>query len=456
MGVKAYAEILKASRDQADKNYVAAVKSAIARIELFHGQILARFRSCITGRDAKINSYEGQLKCRIESMITRYHNQLKAIASRRHCFVVSIFHKLYAGTGHANTSTAKMVEYKKKLEDEVDLLVEEFRKKVEAVVAQLKETWGCNYKCYFQIGCRGFSRRSYSRSCVRFPSPPCYSYKLTGLCAFNADWNGCAYNCLRTCPAEQKVCVFVHEKYIKEVDAKKVQYEADLDKKVIEWTNQIEEWKKSALASLKSKISCLYPKSYCGVAPTPAQIEEYRKRCEAQAKLWIESKALELTGQITALKNKILNRISSWHSTAKAYVKRVKSQFDCCVANKKTKTCTYTSNLVAKIAAQKLQLENRLKCMADQHKLQYDRFHTCAFAVDTKYDILKSEYKECVDKKVQAVIKKFEDFWKKWQPKLEEHFICGYKCTARVTTPCLRLCYNWNFCAPSISYCKFY
>merc|ERR1739838_1052700 len=45
---------------------------------------------------------------------------------------------------------------------------------------------------------------------------------------------------------EQKVCVFDHEKYIKEVDAKKVQYEADLDKKVIEWTKQIEEWKKSA------------------------------------------------------------------------------------------------------------------------------------------------------------------------------------------------------------------
>merc|ERR1739838_1139204 len=129
----------------------------------------------------------------------------------------------------------------------------EFRKKVEAVVAQLKESYRCNYKCYFQIGCRGFSRRSYSRSCVRFPLPPCYSYKLTGLCAFNADWNGCAYNCLRTCPAEQKVCVFEHEKYIKEVDAKKAQYEADLDKKVIGWTKQIEEWKKSALASLKSK-----------------------------------------------------------------------------------------------------------------------------------------------------------------------------------------------------------
>merc|ERR1739838_988567 len=128
------------------------------------------------------NSYEGQLKCRIESVITRYHNQLKAIASRRHCFVVSIFHKLYAGTGHANTSTAKMVEYKKKLDKEVEKLVKEFRKKVEAVVAQLKDSYRCNYKCYFQIGCRGFSRRSYSRSCVRFTSPPCYSYKLTGLC----------------------------------------------------------------------------------------------------------------------------------------------------------------------------------------------------------------------------------------------------------------------------------
>merc|ERR1739838_1065653 len=63
--VKAYADILKASREQADKNYVAAVNSAIARIELFHAQILARFRSCITGRDAKLKSYNGQLKCRI-------------------------------------------------------------------------------------------------------------------------------------------------------------------------------------------------------------------------------------------------------------------------------------------------------------------------------------------------------------------------------------------------------
>merc|ERR1739838_1302982 len=92
--------------------------------------------------------------------------------------------------------------------------------------------------------------------------------------------------------------------------------------------------------------------------------------------------------------------------------------------------------------------------MAKQPKLQYDRFHTCAFAVDPKYEILKTEYKACVDKKIEAVIKKFEDFWSKSQPKLKEHFICGYKCTARVTTPCLRLCYNWNFCAPSISYCK--
>merc|ERR1739838_42810 len=69
----------------------------------------------------------------------------------------------------------------------------------------------------------------------------------------------------------------------------------------------------------------------------------------------------------------------------------------------------------------------------------YDRFHTCAFAVDPKYGILKTEYKACVDKKVEAVIKKFDDFWSKWEPKLQEHFICGYKCTARVTTPCLRL-----------------
>merc|ERR1739838_521274 len=63
-------------------------------------------------------------------------------------------------------------------------------------------------------------------------------------------------------PSRTEGLRFYHEKYIKEVDQKKIKYEADLDKKVIEWTKQIEEWKKSALASLKSKISCLYPKSY--------------------------------------------------------------------------------------------------------------------------------------------------------------------------------------------------
>ena len=69
-----------------------------------------------------------------------------------------------AGTAHVNTSTAMMVEYKKKLDKEVEKLVQDFRTKVEAVVKQLEESYRCNYKCYFQIGCRGFSRRSYSRS----------------------------------------------------------------------------------------------------------------------------------------------------------------------------------------------------------------------------------------------------------------------------------------------------
>merc|ERR1739838_78304 len=68
---------------------------------------------------------------------------------------------------------------------------------------------------------------------------------------------------------------------------------------------------------------------------------------------------------------------------------------------------------------------------------------------------LKNSYKGCVDVKVGDVLAKFDAFWAEWQPQLEDHYECGYKCTVKVTTPCLNIKYNWNFCAPSISSCRF-
>merc|ERR1739838_702258 len=95
---------------------------------------------------------------------------------------------------------------------EVVVKVTAFKAKVNAAIELLKDAYRCNYRCGFNLGCR-FSRNSYSRSCVRIPTPEKTSYKLAGLGAFKVDWNGCAYNCLRTCTVAEKTPVFEETKH---------------------------------------------------------------------------------------------------------------------------------------------------------------------------------------------------------------------------------------------------
>ena len=59
---------------------------------------------------------------------------------------------------------AAMEAYYNELCDQLAIDVAAFQGEVDTAVAALKESYRCNYKCYFQTGCYGFSRKSYSRS----------------------------------------------------------------------------------------------------------------------------------------------------------------------------------------------------------------------------------------------------------------------------------------------------
>merc|ERR1712038_1703362 len=294
---------------------------------------------------------------------------------------------------------------------------------VDAAVKEMKENYRCNYKCFFQTGCFGFSRRSFSRSCVRFPTPPKYNFKFFGMCAFNADWNGCAYSCLRTCSVAEKNPTFDDQTHIDAINAKTTGYKAELAAKVAEWKKQIADWK-----------------------------------VQAQARTWIDLKEKELLAQVTCIETRITARINSWHISALAYISKIKEQFNCCVNNRNAKIISYNACLATKRSTQRAQLLKRLTAHADQHKCVFDRFYECSFSDLPEEDVFvaaKAAYKACVDQKVLDVLAKFDAFWDKMEPKLREHYCCGFKCMAKVTTPCLNLCYNWNFCAPSTRSCRF-
>jgi hypothetical protein len=457
--VAAYELELKGIKDRAIEAFETGVTAAIARIKVFHDQIIARFRSCLTQRTCRLTSYNTQIDTRASDIVSRYRTQLEAIVTKKVNFVRCTFTQLYTGKPLDSVHEDTMVAYNEELTGQVDIDVAAFQSEVDTAVEAIKESYRCNYKCYFQTGCYGFSRRSYSRSCISFPSPPKTSYKLVGVGQFKADWNGCAYNCLRTCTDEEKNCEFNDQTHIDAIAVKVGEYKETLAEKIAEWEQQVETWAETAAESLTATVQCLKPKTYCGVAPTQAEIDAFQATAQDQADRWVAAKKTALLAQIQAINTRITCQIDSWKLRAESYIAKVKAQFECCVANKTTKISSYTTSLVSKKEAAKAALESRLNCLRTQHKCQFDQFFLCAFGEQPELQSikdLKTNYHLCVDDKVDEVIKKFDDFWAEWEPKLIEHYTCGFNCTAKVTTPCLRLCYNWNFCAPSLSGCRFY
>merc|ERR1739838_798687 len=288
--------------------------------------------------------------------------------------------------------------------------------KVNAAIELLKDAYRCNYRCGFNLGCK-FSRNSYSRSCVRFPTPEKTSYKLAGLGALKVDWNGCAYNCLRTCTVAEKTPVFEETKHRDAIKASRTKYLSDLAAKVAAWEVEIAQWKAAAEKTLNEKALCLVPKSYCGVAPTQDQIDAFHAVLKQQAQQWIKQVEQRLLAQVTALNTRITNGITSWFTRANAFVTSVKAQFDACVAKKDSKIASQKSCLKARIITQRTNLEAMLKKFADAHKLQFDKFYTCSFGENpTNANILslKAYKTDCVDAKVAAVVTKFNKFWAIW------------------------------------------
>merc|ERR1739838_443785 len=250
-------------------------------------------------------------------IVRKYDSRLLAIVAKRVSWVKSVFEKLLVGTSEHIISLylGTMDEYDAELKAEVVVKVTAFKAKVNAAIALLKDAYRFNDRCGFNLGCR-FSRNSYSRSCAQFPTPEKTSYKLAGLGAFKVDWNGCAYNCLRTCTVAEKNPVFEEKKHRDAIIASRTKYLSDLAAKVAAWKVEIAQWKAAAEKTLKEKALCLLPKSYCGVAPTQDQIDAFHAVLKQQAQQWINQVEQRLLAQVTALNTRITNSITSWSTRA--------------------------------------------------------------------------------------------------------------------------------------------
>jgi len=455
--VAEYQEKLFVARQKAEENFETAVNNAIERIVCFHDRLIASFRSCLESRSSRIAKYNADIDAKALEIKEKYAKKLEDIIVKRVEWADKVFKKLYVGTdGNANAAVEKL---QCSLIIQMAVFTGDFNGKVDQAVTQMKESYRCNYKCSFNTGCYGFSRKSYSRSCVRFPAPEKCSYKLFGMCAFNADWKGCAFKCLTTCTEDEKCQSFDEQAHIDAIKKSAEEQRTELAAKVVEWNKQVADWKVQASKCLEEKVSKMIPMTYCGVEPTQEEIDCFRQQLQGQADAWIETQEKYLAAQIECIQNRINEKINAWETKSIAFVGKIKEQFNKCVASKDTKLVEYKKCLDERRVAQRAQLEKNLNRRAECHMQLFEKFYDCTFGDLPEEEVWveqKKAYKQMVDQKVLDVLKKFDDFWNEWQPKLQEHYVCSLKCSVKVTTPSLKLSYKWNFCAPCAENCRFY
>jgi len=461
--VNNYMAELKRIKERYLSQFDSDVMKKDEQIKAFHERLLSQFQSCLTSRKCRVDSYTLNLKTKAKEIQRVYEECLTQHIKKRVSWVISVFKKIYDDNIKSKGFKDAMDNYAQYLEEEKKDLIKDFVKKVTDAVTQMIESYRCNYKCYFRTGCYGFSRRSFRRSCVRMPCAPRYSYKLVGLCAFNPEWK--APPCpVPTTPKIKPAVVetFNHQKYLDDIDNTAAIQGNELKLKSALWRKEVDDWKVQTLKTLMARIETMMPKAtYCKQAWTMNEVEAFRKGLREQATNWVNQQVLRLYAQITKVYNMWSQRIESWRVQARAFIMRIKSRFDCCMANKKSKVTQYTINMDQRIAAMRARLTQRLESSARHHKCLFDRFFLCSFgkapiSTDTEITKLKKEYHNCIDLKVSRVIQLFNQYWVMNKTKYIQHYECGFKCTPKVTVPTFRACYQWRFCAPSLSCFRFY
>ena len=91
--------------------------------------------------------------------------------------------------------------------------------------------------------------------------------------------------------------------------------------------------------------------------------------------------------------------------------------------------------------------------MLCQHKELFESFYQCSFGCADVELItnLKTDYIECVEAKVEAVLAEFDEFWCVEKPKYLTVYECGFKCMPKISIPGFRTDFEWNFCPPALS-----
>merc|ERR1712168_295028 len=456
--VAEYTRELQEKLEKAVSDYKKAVEEAMSRIKDYQEQIIKQFREACVSRDTRVKSYCSAVDQRSTQYSQCYKDRLNQIVMKKVAFVKRVFTELYSDkVMHADFDEAIRI-WEEELRKEVEKMVEEFVVTVTTVTKKMKETFRCAYVVCWVNGCY-IIQRSRVETRITFPRAPHTACRICGVNCFQADWAGCVFKSLRTCSKEERECKFDDSTLIIEITRLRDGYLKELEIKKAEWIRQVEGWVIHARRGLKGIYLKKSPITYNDCPATEEEVIDLHKRLEEQAEVWLDSQKEIQISQIMGACHHYEAKIHGWERKCRKMVEKVKIQFDCCVADKKKKIKVYEECLLHKRSEQKIILVKSLKTRSAAHLACFEKFFCSAFGANPENQLIKElriHYRECVQKKIEEVLKKYEEWWIIWQPKLIEHYVCGLKCSVKFEAPCLELHYKWEFCPVAIDKCVFY
>jgi len=442
-----YSESLTEKKEKAVKDFNREVMNTIGRINAFHDRLMGNFKRCLEARNERIAEYNSLVNERATKYKARYEECLKQGVEKRVEFVRCMLEEV---VGEVSEET--MEEYRQCLLEQIASSTAEFNSKVDEAVVKIKQSYRCNYTCYFKTGCYNFNRFKYSKTIVKLPALRRYNYVYVKIPQFNVDWNGVEYKKLQTCDPESDM--FDEQKYRDDLEVQATEYRSKLEENVAEWQQQVEEWKVQATSELEERVKDSVPTEYDGVELTEDEKDSIMNNLREQANTWVDCQVKIMSMRVKKLNMRLEIGIRVWLKRANRYVSMVKKRYEDCLIMKAKKVSSYKECLQERINSYRKHLEDKLaKCVEVQMKY-FNSFYECSFRDipnSDKFSSLIEAYKNKIDARVLEVMQKFDGYWIKWQPQLEEHFECGVKCMHKIVAPCYNGKYKWNLMAPCTS-----
>jgi len=249
-----YVVQLEGNKMKAIEDFKLEVEKAIGNIRKVHDKLIARFRNCMISRQNLLTKYNEEIDKKAFEILSSYKNKVDNMQTRRLEYIKSTFQRLY-NTGSNDQNYEEAIEYyNKSIKKEVLNAIKEFYDQLKEKTENLKQQYKFNLKCTFNSGITLDYEPTLEFSSVVEPYIGELYRKINFVKDFDYEWIGAEFSNLQNFDSDKdKIdCMNLNDSFLN-INEKSKTFLNQLKKKVAEWKETVEKWKKNTLLVSEGK-----------------------------------------------------------------------------------------------------------------------------------------------------------------------------------------------------------